>query len=69
MRKEERRGVREDSNEMLELLSPGMRQLENHLEEGMQPITEFLPGESHGQRNLEGYSPWDGKELDTTEVN
>ena len=24
----------------------------------------FLPGESHGQRSLEGYSPWDRKELD-----
>ena len=22
----------------------------------------------HGQRNWMGYSPWDGKELDTTEV-
>ena len=28
----------------------------------------FLPGESHGQRSLAGYSPWDRKELDTTEV-
>ena len=27
----------------------------------------FLPGESHGQRNLAGYSPWGCKELDTTE--
>ena len=26
----------------------------------------FLPGESHGQRSLEGYSPWSLKELDTT---
>ena len=26
----------------------------------------FLPGESHGQRRLAGYSPWGGKELDTT---
>ena len=24
----------------------------------------FLPGESHGQRSLVGYSPWDHKELD-----
>ena len=23
-----------------------------------QPIPVFLPGESHGQRILEGYSPW-----------
>ena len=27
----------------------------------------FLPGESHQQRSLVGYSPWDRKELDTTE--
>ena len=25
-------------------------------------------GEFHGQRSLAGYSPWDRKELDTTEV-
>ena len=28
----------------------------------------FLPGKSHGQRSLVGYSPWGHKELDTTEV-
>ena len=27
----------------------------------------FLPGESHGQRNLVGYSPWGRKKLDVTE--
>ena len=27
-----------------------------------------LPGESHGQRNLAGYSPWGHRESDTTEV-
>ena len=27
----------------------------------------FLPGESHGQRSLVGYSPWGHKELDVTE--
>ena len=32
-----------------------------------QPTPVFLPGESHGRRSLVGYSPWDGKELDTTE--
>ena len=30
------------------------------------PAPVFLPGESHGQRNLAGYSPWGRKELDTT---
>ena len=28
----------------------------------------FLPGESHGQRSLVGYSPWCHKESDTTEA-
>ena len=28
----------------------------------------FLPGESHGQRSLAGYSPWGHKQLDTTEA-
>ena len=27
----------------------------------------FLPGESHGQRSLAGYSPWGGKEFDMSE--
>ena len=27
----------------------------------------FMPGESHGQRSLVGYSAWGGKESDTTE--
>ena len=31
---------------------------EDPLEEGMQPTPVFLPGESHGQRSLAGYSPW-----------
>ena len=31
-----------------------------------QPNPVFLPGESHGQRSLAGYSPWDLKESDTT---
>ena len=31
------------------------------------PIPVFLPGESHGQRRLAGYSPWGHKESDMTE--
>ena len=31
------------------------------------PTPVFLPGESHGQRSLVGYSPWGRKESDTTE--
>ena len=40
---------------------------EDPLEEAWQPTPVFLPGESHGQRTLAGYSPWAYKELDTTE--
>ena len=32
-----------------------------------QPISVFLPGESHGQRSLADYSPWGWKESDLTE--
>ena len=32
-----------------------------------QPTPVFLSEESHGWRNLVGYSPWGRKELDTTE--
>ena len=33
-----------------------------------QPIPICLPGKSHGQRNLTGYSQWGHKELNTTEL-
>ena len=32
-----------------------------------QPSPVLLPGKSHRQRSLVGYSPWDCKESDTTE--
>ena len=31
------------------------------------PLQLFLPGKSHGERSLAGYSPWSHKESDTTE--
>ena len=31
-----------------------------------QPTPVFLPGKSHGQRSLVGYSPWGREESDTT---
>ena len=31
-----------------------------------QPTPVFLPEEFHGQRSLEGYSPWGHRELYTT---
>ena len=33
-----------------------------------QPTSVSLPGESHGQRSLVGYSPWGHKESDITEA-
>ena len=32
-----------------------------------QPTLVFLPGQSHGQRSLVNYRPWNRKELNTTE--
>ena len=40
---------------------------EDTLEKGMAPTPVFLPGKSHGQRSLTGYSPWGHKDLDMTE--
>ena len=34
---------------------------------GNLPTSVFLPGDSHGQRSLVGYSPWGHKESDMTE--
>ena len=33
-----------------------------------QPTPVFLPGKSHGQRSLAGYTPWGHKDLDITEA-
>ena len=33
-----------------------------------QPTPVFLSGDSHGERNLVGYTPWGSKELDMSEV-
>ena len=41
--------------------------LEDPLEKEWQPTPVFLPGKSHGQRSLVGYSPCGRKESDTTE--
>ena len=37
------------------------------LEEEMASHSSILPGKSHEQRSLAGYSPWDHKESDMTE--
>ena len=41
---------------------------EDPLRREWQPTPVFLPGESHGQRSLVGYSPWGRTESDTTET-
>ena len=41
---------------------------EDPLRRAWQSTPVFLPGESHGQRNLAGYSPWGHSELDMTEA-
>ena len=33
------------------------------LEEGRATTPVFLPGKSHGQRSLAGYSPWELKDM------
>ena len=40
---------------------------EDPLEKEWQPNPVFLPGDSHGERSLVGYSPWGRKESDMTE--
>ena len=40
---------------------------EDALEKEWQSTPELLPGKSHGQRSLIGYSLWGHKESDTTE--
>ena len=41
---------------------------EDPLEKEMAIHSVLLPGKSHGQRNLVGYSLWGRKELDKTEL-
>ena len=55
---------------MQETQETGVRSLgqEEPLEEGMATHSSFLPGESHGQRSLAGYSPWGCKESNMTEA-
>ena len=55
---------------MQEMQALGVQSLgqEDPLEEGMATHSSILPGESHEQRSLEGYSPRGRKELDTTEA-
>ena len=40
---------------------------EDPLKKEMATHSIFLPGKSHGQKCLVGYSPWGHKELDMTE--
>ena len=45
-----------------------IKHLEDPQRRKWQPTPVFLPGKSHGQRNLAGYSPQGRKESDTTEA-
>ena len=55
---------------MQEPQKPRVRSLgqEDPRRRAWQSTPVFLPGESHGQRSLAGYSPWGRKESDMTEV-
>ena len=53
--------------EAQELWVPSLGQ-KDPLEEGMATIPIFWPGESHGHRSLEGYSPWGHRESAMTEM-
>ena len=55
--------------------SPSMQEIwvqslgrEDPLEKGMATTSVFLPGKSHEQRSLMGYSPWGYKELMTEQL-
>ena len=41
---------------------------EDPMKKEMEPTPVFLPGKSHGQRSLVGYSSWGHKESDTAET-
>ena len=51
-------------------LSPGFNPWVGKIpwKRAQQPTPVFLPGKSHGQRSLAGYSPLGYKEWDTTET-
>ena len=57
--------LQEKQKTQVEVSIPGLRRSPGR---GMATIPVFLPGESHGQRSLVGYSPWCRKESDMTEV-
>ena len=48
-------------------ITPGLGGRQRSPEEGVQPTPVLLPGESHGQGRLAGYSPRGRTESDTTE--
>ena len=50
--------------QVMQVLSLGQ---EDPLEKGMTTHASILPGKSHGQRSLEGYSPKSQQESDITE--
>ena len=68
MRSEGGAGVKDPACQCWDLRDMGLIPgLGRSLEDAWQSTPLFLPGESHGQRSLVGYSPWGRKELDMTE--
>ena len=54
-------------SEILKQLGVNFRVVVSGEDEKPKPTPVFLPGKTHGQRSLGGYSPWGHKESDTTE--
>ena len=52
------------TGDMSHRFDPWVRKI--HWRIAWKPTPVFLPGESHGQRSLAGYSPWGHKESDAT---
>ena len=60
--------VKNPSTQELQKMKARSLSCEDPLKGKWQPTPIFLPGKSHDQRSLAGYSPWGRKELDTTKV-
>ena len=59
------RAIMEKVDSMQEQMDNVRRKMEAQRRK-WQPIPVFLPGKSHGQASLVGYSPWGCKQSDVT---
>ena len=64
-RKSGRQGDQLGDYVVVQVMDDGVPQ--RSLKRKWQPTPGFLPGRSHGQRSLVGYSPWGHRESDLTE--